>query len=134
MNTQGSFPEHSMEKCSLLDRLQRGESHALADLYETYGRMVYVIIWRIVNNPGVAEDLVQDTFLRAWSHASSLSRDYDTVGPWLLRIAKHSALDYLRSPQSQVAAIEVAHRWVAPISIEGDLLVSEQARILAGAC
>jgi RNA polymerase sigma-70 factor (ECF subfamily) len=134
MNTQGSFSEHSAEKCSLLDRLRGGESHALSDLYDTYGRLVYVIISRIVNNPAVAEDLVQDTFFRAWNHAGSLSRDYDSVGPWLLRIAKHSALDYLKSPQSRVAAIKVTDRWVAPISIEGDLLVSEQARILAGAC
>lgn len=134
MNTQRSFSEHSTEKCSLLDRLRGGESHALSDLYDTYGRIVYVTISRIVNNPGVAEELVQDTFFRAWSHAHSLSRDCDSVGPWLLRIAKHSALDYLKSPQSRVAPIKVDDRWVAPISIEGDLLVSERARILAGAC
>jgi RNA polymerase sigma-70 factor, ECF subfamily len=119
---------------SLFERLRARQPDALSELYDAYGRIIYVVILRIVNHPAVAEDLVQDTFLRAWNHAGSLNRDYDSVGPWLLRIAKNCALDYIRSPQSRVAAIDVNGGWLAPVSIEGDLLAAERSQTLLSAC
>ena len=81
----------------LLVRLQRREPQALADLYDRYGAMVYRLIFRIVRDSGIAEDLVQETFLRAWNRASAFDAERGAVGPWLLAIARNRALDYLRS-------------------------------------
>jgi RNA polymerase sigma-70 factor (ECF subfamily) len=115
----------------LLERLRSQDPQALADLYDRYGRIVYVVILRIVNHPGVAEDLVQESFLRAWNRASSLKTDYGSVGPWLLSIARHCALDYRRSPQFQLAGqVTVDEAWVAPVMIEDDLLTAERSRAL----
>jgi RNA polymerase sigma-70 factor (ECF subfamily) len=50
---------------NLVRRLRQHEQEAMADLYDLYGRLLYVMIVRIVHNPPVAEDLVQESFLRA---------------------------------------------------------------------
>jgi len=78
-------------------RLQRRESQALAELYDRYGGMIYRLALRIVRDSGIAEDLVQETFLRAWNRAGAFDSERGAVGPWLLAIARNRALDYLRA-------------------------------------
>ena len=48
----------------LVQRMQQRDPHALAELYDRYGRVVYALILRVVRDTGIAEDLVQETFLR----------------------------------------------------------------------
>jgi len=81
----------------LVVRLQRREPQALADLYDRHGDMVYRLMLRMVRDSGAAEDLVQETFLRAWNRASAFDAERGAVGPWLLAIARNRALDYLRA-------------------------------------
>lgn len=80
----------------LLARLQRRDPQALAELYDRYGRMVFGLILRIVQDRGAAEDLVQETFLRVWNRASGFDSEQGAVGPWLLAVARNRAIDYLR--------------------------------------
>lgn len=80
----------------LLARLQRREPEALAELYDRYGAMVYRLILRMVRDRGIAEDLVQETFLRAWNRVAGLDAGRGAVGPWLLAVARNRAIDYLR--------------------------------------
>jgi len=81
----------------LLVRLQRREPQALAELYDRFGGMVFRLVLRIVRDTGIAEDLVQETFLRAWNRAAAFDAERGAVGPWLLAIARNRALDYLRA-------------------------------------
>jgi RNA polymerase sigma-70 factor (ECF subfamily) len=80
----------------LLVRLQRRDPQALAELYDRYGRLVFRLILRMVRDIGVAEDLVQETFLRVWNRAGGFDSDRGAVGPWLLAVARNRAIDYLR--------------------------------------
>jgi RNA polymerase sigma-70 factor, ECF subfamily len=80
----------------LLARLQRREPEALAELYDRYGGLVYRLILRIVRDQASAEDLVQETFLRAWNRAGGFDAARGAVGPWLLAVARNRAIDYLR--------------------------------------
>ncbi len=80
----------------LLVRLQRRDPQALAELYDRYGRMVFGLILRIVQDRGTAEDLVQETFLRVWNRAAGFDSEQGAVGPWLLAVARNRAIDYLR--------------------------------------
>ena len=52
-------------------RLQRREPQALAELYDRYGRIVYSLILCVVRDTGIAEDLVQETFLRIWNRVQA---------------------------------------------------------------
>jgi RNA polymerase sigma-70 factor, ECF subfamily len=118
----------------LIRRLRRHEPEAMADLYDLYGRLLYVLIVRIVRNPSVAEDLVQESFLRAWNRAAQLSDEYTTVGPWLVMIARHCALDYLKSSQAHLSAqVSIEDADFPAITIDQEILNSDRARMMEAA-
>ena len=91
----------------IIARLQRREPQAMAELYDRYGAMLYRLVLRMVRDDGVAQDLVQETFLRAWNRASSFDCERGAAGPWLLAIARNRALDYLRAQGRRGQDIEL---------------------------
>jgi RNA polymerase sigma-70 factor (ECF subfamily) len=72
-----------------------GHNSEADTLFRTYHDRIHRYILGLVNNPAEAEDLTQDTFLRAYCRRDSL-RDPDAVRGWLYRIATHVCLDRLR--------------------------------------
>jgi len=71
-------------------------------LFSTYHDRIYRYLLSLVHNPSEAEDLTQDTFLRAYSRRDSL-RDPNAVRGWLYRIATHACLDRLRQRVAHVS-------------------------------
>lgn len=88
---------HFKDDSELVDRLKRRDPHAMSVLYDRFGRLTYSVILRIVRNEGVAEDLVQETFLRVWNRIPAFDRTKGAIGPWILTVARNRAIDYLRS-------------------------------------
>src|ERR1700738_3511129 len=88
---------HAETDMDLVGRLRRRDPHALAELYDRYGRLVYSLILRVVRDTGIAEDLVQETFLRVWNRVAGFDAQKGSIGPWLLAVARNRAIDYLRS-------------------------------------
>jgi len=82
---------------AVIGRLQRRDPQALAELYDRYGRAAYSLVLRVVRDKAIAEDLVQETFLRVWNRVDSIDPEKGSIGPWLLAIARNRAIDYLRS-------------------------------------
>lgn len=70
-------------------------------LFATYHDRIYRYVLSLVHNPAEAEDLTQDTFLRAYAHRDSL-RDPNAVRGWLYRIATRVCLDRLRRRGAQI--------------------------------
>lgn len=87
----------------LAERLKRRESQAMAELYDRYGRPAYVLIFRVVRDSGIAEDLVQETFLRVWNRVQAFDHEKGALGPWVLTVARNRAIDYLRSVDGRMA-------------------------------
>ena len=115
----------------LVARLQHRDPHALAELYDRYGRIAYSLILRIVRDTGVAEDLVQETFLRVWNRVHGFDADKGAIGPWLLAVARNRAIDYLRSTSGRernAVEFEETDRPALYIDMERDLLLSDSAR------
>jgi RNA polymerase sigma-70 factor (ECF subfamily) len=81
----------------LVRRLQQRDPRALGELYDRYGRLAFSLILRIVRDAGIAEDLVQETFLRVWNRVGGFDAEKGAIGPWLLAVARNRAIDYLRS-------------------------------------
>jgi RNA polymerase sigma-70 factor, ECF subfamily len=86
----------------LARRLQRREPQAMADLYDRFGRLTYSLIFSVVRDTGVAEDLVQETFLRVWNRCAGFDADRGALGAWLLAIARNRAIDYIRSARAKM--------------------------------
>jgi RNA polymerase sigma-70 factor (ECF subfamily) len=84
-------------------RVGRGDREAFRTVYESYRDDVYAILVRMVLDAGVAEDLMQETFLRVYREAGR----YDPsrpLEPWIYRIARNLAVDHLRNRKRRAAA------------------------------
>ena len=121
---------------NLVMRLQKREPQALAELYDRYGGIVYSLILRVVRDTGIAEDLVQETFLRIWNRVHAFDAQKGAVGPWLLAVARNRAIDYLRSAlgreRNAVEFDEAGHPGLFT-EMEPGILASEKARIVKAA-
>jgi RNA polymerase sigma-70 factor (ECF subfamily) len=98
---------------TLSARLQARDPEAMAELYDLYGGIAYRLILRIVRDEGIAEDLVQETFVRVWNRCGAFDSERGALGSWLVAVARNCALDYLRSRsrrlESSMSASETEH-------------------------
>lgn len=79
----------------LLEAYHNGDEQAFAHLVERYLGPLFRFLVRMVGDRGIAEDLVQEVFVKAWKRMSSfdMTKSFKT---WIFTIAKHTAIDYLR--------------------------------------
>jgi RNA polymerase sigma-70 factor (ECF subfamily) len=80
---------------------------ALDVLYQRYHRELYALAYSIVSDHQLAEDLIQETFVRVWRHAASYSPQAGSVRGWLFAILRHYAIDYLRKQRQRSTPREV---------------------------
>lgn len=99
----GAAVLRSVGESELAARLQRRDPEALGELYDRYGRIAYSLILRMVGNQAVAEELVQESFLRVWSRADGFRSERGALGAWVLTVARNQALDYVRSLEGRAA-------------------------------
>jgi RNA polymerase sigma-70 factor (ECF subfamily) len=79
-----------------IERFRAGEPDAIRALYREYGGAVHTVAISIVRDRELAADVVQQTFVKAWRAAGSFERGRE-IAPWLYSIARHTAIDTLRS-------------------------------------
>ena len=105
------------------DRLVRdalaGRQDAYAGLVRRYERPVFHVIARLVRDPGVTEELAQETFLKAFRRLGTFDQRRG-FSPWLLRIAHNTAIDALRRRGLQTIDIDAASGRDAPAVASGD--------------
>jgi RNA polymerase sigma-70 factor (ECF subfamily) len=65
------------------------------DIYEMFYRKVYAIALRISRDVYLAEDIIQETFIKAYKKLDTIV-DPKKMGPWLSAIASHTAIDFMR--------------------------------------
>ena len=80
----------------LITAVARGDQAALLALYDRHGRTGYGLAYRILGDPGAAEEAVQDAYLRIWRRASTFDAQRGSARSWLLTIVHHCAVDLLR--------------------------------------
>jgi len=79
----------------LISRAQAGDHEAFEQLFNQYQAQIYNYIYRLMGSAEDANDMTQDTFLKAYLALSKTSQDL-RVGAWLYRIATNVCLDELR--------------------------------------
>jgi RNA polymerase sigma-70 factor, ECF subfamily len=77
-------------------KAQRGDHDAFRSLVERHTQAVFRLAWRITGNTVDAEDMVQETFLRAWKQLGKFD-GRAAFGTWVHRIAANCSLDHIRS-------------------------------------
>jgi RNA polymerase sigma-70 factor (ECF subfamily) len=81
--------------------MQLGEESGLELLYARYGGLIFTLSLRIVGDPELAREVLQDTFLRCWDGSESFDAGRGRVPWWLMGIARNRAIDLLRSRSHQ---------------------------------
>lgn len=92
--TPGEHPRQDSEK-RLIERCRAGDIEAFGTLWEQHRSAVFRSILGIVGNTQDAEDLTQDTFLRAYRALDSF-RGEAQLRTWLIRIGVHLAIDHVK--------------------------------------
>lgn len=86
----------SLSDESLLAGVASGDGAAFTTLVRRFQGRVYGLALTIVRDPGAAEEVAQETFVRAWQHASAYDPRRGRVATWLLSIARNLAIDTMR--------------------------------------
>jgi RNA polymerase sigma factor (sigma-70 family) len=87
----------SLSDEALLAGLAAGETQAATAFVRRYQARVYGLVITIVRDPGTAEDVAQETFVRAWRNAGTYDARRGRVATWLLTIARNAAIDAMRA-------------------------------------
>jgi RNA polymerase sigma factor (sigma-70 family) len=80
----------------VLARVARADEDALAELYDRFGRIAYGFALRILRDPALAQDAVQDAMLTAWRTAASFDPARGRASTWLLTLVHRRAVDVVR--------------------------------------
>jgi RNA polymerase sigma-70 factor (ECF subfamily) len=86
---------HGTTSSDILDAFRRGDPAAVRAFYGKYRHLVYGVAYRALGRRDLAEDVVQQTFIRAWQASERIEVDRDPA-PWLATIARHVAIDIYR--------------------------------------
>lgn len=89
-----------MDDEALAVRAAQGDERAFAELVERHLSGVYSFCVRYVGDPHEAEDLAQETFFKAWRGLAKYNSKAARFKTWLMRIARNSAVDFLRKKKA----------------------------------
>ncbi len=93
------FPDEA-----LLALAAREDEEALAQLYDRYSRVAYGLALRIVRDPALAEDALQEAFVTVWRTAGSFRADRAKPSTWILTLVHRRAVDVVRREERRRAA------------------------------
>ena len=82
---------------ALVRELVRGSETALSTLYDRYGEAIFASAYRLTADRGIAEEVVQETFLTLWNRAELFDPTAGSLPAWLHAIGRNRAVDRLRA-------------------------------------
>jgi RNA polymerase sigma-70 factor (ECF subfamily) len=127
----GTIDRSALNDADLIARVAEGDASALDVLYDRYSRVVYSFALRIVADPLIAEELLQEVFFRAWQQGRAFRESRGAFVTWLLSITHNMAIDEVRKrrrrpqkadseePETVLAAVADASQ-----DVEGEVWLS----------
>lgn len=86
-----------MELDVIVEQFQKKDAAAFEKLYNMYSENISGVIYTIVQNTDVAEEICQDVFMKVWNNSESYNSSKGRFFTWILNIARNAAIDELRS-------------------------------------
>ncbi len=87
----------SLSEEELVNALKRQDTIAIKALYDMYSGALLGVISRIVIHTEIAEDLLQETFVKIWNSAASYDSSKGRLFTWMMNVARNLSIDKLRS-------------------------------------
>ena len=130
----------SVEPSSLLPAVAHGDRTAFEQLYDRHSSTLYALLLRILANPDDAQEVLQETFVKAWTNAKMFDAVRGSDVAWLISIARSRGIDRLRSRRIRGNREDEAGRelsasfgFVEKRTGADDAIQSEERRAVRGA-
>jgi RNA polymerase sigma-70 factor, ECF subfamily len=120
----------------LAARLAAGDDHALAEVFDALARSVYGSALRVLGDDSAAQDVVQDVFVELWAHPGRYDPAVGTLRTYLTVLARHRAVDLVRSELRRLARQERSYRLTpapTPADAGDEVLAAETAGLVRAA-
>jgi len=114
----------SMDDAALLEAVAEGNQDAMAAVFDRYSRIVFSIALRVLREPSLAEDVMQEVLLQVWRRPQSFVAQRGNLAAWLSVVARNRAIDVLRKrspldplgemplPDPRNMALETEQSWL----------------------
>ncbi len=86
-----------MSEPQLIERLTQKDKNALEYLYDHYSGALYGVVLRIVKSDEIAEEVLQDAFIKIWDKVDTYDTGKGKLFTWMMALTRNLALDKLRS-------------------------------------
>jgi RNA polymerase sigma-70 factor (ECF subfamily) len=90
---------HTICDDELVSALKCNSGEAMGVLYDNYSAFLYGLIYRIVQSEQIAEDLLQEVFVKIWQNIGSYDSRKSKLATWMGNIARNLAIDKIRSKE-----------------------------------
>ncbi|KAB1067821.1 RNA polymerase sigma factor [Tamlana haliotis] len=86
----------------IVSLLQKEDKKAISLLYENYADALYGVIRKVITDEDLAQDVLQETFVKIWRYAKKYDASKAKLFTWLYRIAYNTAIDKIRSQKNKI--------------------------------
>ena len=87
----------SLSEPELIQAIRTRDSKGAEALYDMYSAALYGVIYRIIQHEEIAEDILQEAFVKIWNSASSYDESKGRLFTWMVNIARNLTIDKTRS-------------------------------------
>ncbi len=87
----------SLSEEELVSKLKSRDTIAIRAIYDMYSAALFGVISRLVPHTEIAEDILQETFIKIWSASNSYDSSKGRLFTWMMNIARNLAIDKMRS-------------------------------------
>ncbi len=93
------LPNYQIDQDQLVAQMKAREADAFSYLYDNYSAAIYGSISRIVNDVDVAQEVLQDAFMKFWDKIDQYDSSKGRFFTWMVNISRNLAIDKLRSKE-----------------------------------
>lgn len=100
--------ENEVRDVELLGQIAAGDRGAFAEFYDRHSMLMFSVATRILNDPGEAEDVLQEAFVQIWEKAKKFDPKLGKASSWAAILARNKAIDRIRASQRRTRLAQEA--------------------------
>jgi len=94
---KNALQQKKFSEITMVDLLRKKDQRAISLVYKNYSAVLYGVIHKIVKSERVAQEVLQDCFVKIWSKADQYNPEKGRFFTWMINIARNAAIDKVRS-------------------------------------
>ncbi len=120
------------DDAELLKAIAQRDESAMAEVFDRYSGLVYAIAMRVLKEPTLAEDVMQEVLLQVWRSPNGFVAQRGSLASWLTVVARNRSIDVLRrrAHQEPLEGLTVPEPRSMARSVEDDLLMTEVRNVV----